>query len=214
MRIEAHVDVARAKLRKASVVRSQAHRLDAGRTFLVVHPMGRPRLWTHSANAAVEGFTRALAVAPPELRGKERLRVAVAGARDQLVARCETLIERDLPDVGLLAMAVDGGELHVHALGPCRAYLHRRRHTERVTSRDEEPGGLLVRAAAESAVWLDPGDLVLAGTLTAFSAAAVARVASVLEQDTDAAPQVVAQLLTEPAEQAGAGAAVVVLRAR
>lgn len=213
MRIEAYVDVARAKIRKNAVERSVAHRLDAGRTFLVAHPLGRPRLWNHSTNAVVDGFTEALAAAPG-LRGPERLRAAVGGARDRLVERCETLIERDLPDVGLLALNVDGGELHVHALGPCRAYLHRRRHTERITSRDEEPGGLLVRTATESSIWLDPGDLVLAGSLTAFSAAAVAKVASVLDQDADASPQVVAQLLTEPAEQAGAGAAVVVLRVR
>lgn len=213
MRIEAHVDVARAKLRKNTVARAVAHRLDGGRTFLVVEPMGRPRLWNHSTNAVVSGFTDALAGAPG-LRGKERLRTAVAGARDRLVQRCEMLIERDLPDVGLLALTIDGGELHVHSAGPCRAYLHRRRHTERITSRDEEPGGLLVRGAVETSVWLDPGDLVLAGTLTAFSAAAVERVVSVLDRDPDAAPQVIAQLLTEPADQGGTGAAVIVLRAR
>lgn len=213
VRIEAHVDVARARLRKNSVVRSVAHKLDGGRTFLVVQPMGSPRLWNHSTNAVVSGFTEALA-ASPGLRGVERLRSAVAGARDRLVKRCETLIEHDLPDVGVLALSVDGGELHVHTAGPCRAYLHRHRHTERITSRDEEPGGLLVRGAAESSVWLDPGDLVLAGTLSAFSAAAVERVVSVLDRDQEASPQVVAQLLTEPADQAGTGAAVVVLRAR
>lgn len=213
MRIEAHVDVARAKLRKNTVACSVAHKLDGGRTFLVVHPMGRPRLWSLSTNAVVQGFSEALATAPG-LRGNERLRSAVAGARDRLVKRSEALIERDLPDVGLLALTVEGGELHVHSAGPCRAYLHRRRHTERVTSRDEEPGGLLVRGAFETSLWLDPGDLVLAGTLSAFSAAAVERVVSVLDRDQEASPQVVAQLLTEPAEQAGTGAAVVVLRAR
>lgn len=213
VRIEAHVDVARARLRKAPVFRSLAQRLDGGRTYVVIQPMGRPRLYAHSANAVLEGFTVGLSNAP-NARGKERLRLAIGEARSRLVARCNTLIEKDLPDVGLVAVHVDGSTLHVHALGPCRAYLHRKRHTNRITSRDEEPGGLLVRTANESEIALEPNDLVIAGTLSAFSSSAVARVATVLENAADTAPSVIAQLLTEPAEQAGSGAAVVVFRVR
>lgn len=213
MRLEAHVDIARAKLRKATVVRSIAERLDGGRSFLVAQPMGRPRLWAPSTSAVLEGFTAGISRAK-DTRGTEKLRTAIGEARDRLVARCETLIERDLPDVGLVAAVLDGTELHVHALGPCRAYLHRRRRTERVTSRDEEPGGLLVRASFEAKIALEPGDLVLLGTLTAFTSTAVQRVSGVLEHDPETAAQVVAQLLTEPAEQAGTGAAVAVIRAR
>ena len=50
--------------------------------------------------------------------------------------------------------------------------------------------------------------------MPAFSTASVSKVATVLERDPGSASSVVAQLLTEPAEQSGAGAAVVVARAR
>lgn len=213
MRLETHVDIARAKLRKCVVTRSVAERIEGGRAFLVVQPMGRPRMWSHSANAVLQGFREGIAGAPSG-HGAMRLRAGIEGARTKLVARCETLIERELPDVGLAAVFFDGAELHVHALGPCRAYLHRRRQTTRLTSRDEEPGGLLVRATTEAIVALEPSDLVLVGTLTAFTSSAVARVSDVLEHDPETAAQVIAQLLTDPAEQAGTGAAVAVIRAR
>lgn len=213
MRLEAHVDVARAKLRRAIVVGPSASRLEGGRTFLVLEPLGRPRLWTLSSDAVADGFAEGLARAS-DRSGTERLRAAIGAARELLVRRCESLIERELPDVALLAMRVEGGELHVHTVGPCRAYLHRRRRTERLTPRDEVPAGLLTAAPTEHAIPLEPDDLVFAGSLSAFSAAAVSKVANVLEQDPGSASSVVAQLLTEPAEQSGAGAAVVVARAR
>lgn len=213
MRLEAHVDVARARLRRATVTRSLASKLDGGRTYLIVEPLGRPRLWRLSTDAVVEGFTKGLESAG-SARGPERLRAAVTSARALLVQRCESLIERELPDVALLAMQVDGGELHVHSVGPCRAYLNRRRRTERITTRDEDASGLLGSAPTETRVSLEPDDLVLAGSLNAFSSAAVSLVATVLERDPATTGAVVAQLLTEPAEQSGSGAAVVVARAR
>jgi len=214
MRLEANIDVARAKLRRASVIRGTAHKLEGGKTFLVIEPVGRPRLWNLSVDAVMDGFMEGLARAS-HLRGEAKLREATGAARALLVRRCESLIERELPDVGILAMHLDGGDLHVHASGPCRAYLHRRRRTERVTSReDDESTGLLVSAASEARITLEPDDLLLAGSVTAFSSAAVSRVATVLERDPGASTAVIAQLLTEPAEQAGTGAAIIVARAR
>ena len=213
MRLEAHVDVARARLRRATVTRSIASKLDGGKTYLIVEPLGRPRLWRLSTDAVVEGFTDGLAKAGA-LAGLARLRTAVTAARTLLVQRCESLIERELPDVAILAMLLDGGELHVHSVGPCRAYLNRRRHTERITTRDEDASGLLESTPTETRVSLEPDDLVLAGSLSAFSSASVSLVATVLERDPSTAGSVIAQLLTEPAEQSGSGAAVIVARAR
>ena len=59
---------------------------------------------------------------------------------------------------------------------------------------------------------LEPGDLVLAGSATAFSVRAIAQVVTVLSEDARTGPAVIASLLTEPAGQAGAGAAAAVVR--
>jgi hypothetical protein len=200
-------------VREHELARHAAARLDAGRAFLVATAEGWPRLWGLLLDAATGGFEEGLKAAGA-LRGVERLRTAMNAARVALDARSAAIIERMPHDVALLGALIDAGELHVHRAGLPRAYLHRAGKTDRITPRDEPAHGLLGGAAHESSLLLDPGDLVLLGSATAFSTHSVGRVASVLSQDPNAPPSVVATLLTEPADRAGAGAAAIVLRAR
>lgn len=211
MRNEGHIDIAKATLRGVSVTRHAVARFDGGRTFVATVGLGWPRLWSFATDAIVTGFGNGLAGAG-SARGAARLRAAVKGARDRFIERCEALIERQLPDAAVIGLALDGGELHVHAVGPVRAYLHRKGESQRISPRDEADRGILDAPIAESSMWLDPGDLVIAGSVSAFSTNAVARVASVLKQDPGTAPNVIATLLTEPAEEAGVGAASIVVR--
>ncbi len=213
MRMEAHVSVAPAKLGDRELPRHSAERLDAGRAFFVTTAQGWPRLLGLLHGAVAKGFEAGLKGAG-NLRGRERLRTAMGSARAALSEVAESLIEHEPHDVLLLGALVDGAELHVHRAGAHRAYVHRAGKTERITPRDEPVRGLLGETAWEGSVLLDPGDLVLLGSSTSFSTQSVGKVSSVLAQDPNVPPSVVAALLTEPADRAGAGAAAVVLRAR
>jgi hypothetical protein len=213
MRMDAHLSVIPAKVRDHGLARHTAMRLDAGRAFVLATAEGWPRLWARLTGAATSGFDAGLAGAGG-LRGRERLRAAMGGARAGLEACARGLIEQAPHDVALLGALMDGGELHVHRVGRPRAYLHRAGKTERITPRDDPANGLLGGPWWEGSLLLDPSDLVLLGSATAFSSQAVGKVASVLAQDPNAPPSVLATLLTEPADRAGAGAAAVALRAR
>lgn len=212
MRIEAHTDVSHAKLRGHELARHAVGRFDGGRTFLVAQGMGLPRTHAFATGALIDGFADGLSKAGPA-RGRDRLRKALASAKEMLLLRAQGLIEREIPDVAFVAVIFDGGELSLASAGPCRAYVTRRSTSERLTPPDEPETGLLGGTIFETTFSLEPSDLVFAGSVSAFSTQAVARVASVLRQDPEAPPSVLATLLTEPAGDAGVGAAVVVLRA-
>lgn len=212
MRMEAHVSVAPTRLHGRELRRHSAERFDAGRAFFVTTARSWPRLFGLLRSSAEAGFEAGLK--NTNLRGRERLHAAMRSARRALSEAAGSLIEREPRDVSVLGALLDGAELHVHRAGGHRAYVHRHGKTERITPRDEPSDGLLGETLWEGSLLLDPGDLVLLGTSTAFSTRAVGKVASVLAQDPDVPPAVVATILTEPADRAGAGAAAIALRAR
>lgn len=188
-------------------------RFEIGRVFAVVTGLGLPRTWQYAMNALIEGFERGLEETKGQERiGSERLLVVADRARSQLAEACDHLVERNLPDVAFAALSVDRGELHVVSAGAVRVYLQRAGKPQRLTPRDEAPGGILRSRVAHCGAPLEPGDLVLAGSATAFSVRAIAQVVTVLQQDPRTSPAVIASLLTDPAGQAGAGAAAAVIR--
>jgi hypothetical protein len=142
----------------------------------------------------------------------QRIGGALEEARQQLTARCEALVEKKMPDATLLGLILDHGELHVACAGPGRVYLHRRGDPKRLTPREDEPEGLMRARPALCREMLEPGDVILAGTVSAFSMRAIGKLASVLESDPKAPTAVLASLLTEPAAKAGLGAAAIALR--
>jgi hypothetical protein len=213
VRTDSHLSVVKAQVREGHLSRHAAVRFEIGRVFAVVTGLGLPRTWQYAMNALIEGFERGLEETKGQERlGSERLLVVADRARSQLAEACDHLVERNLPDVAFAALSVDRGELHVVSAGAVRVYLQRAGKPQRLTPRDEAPGGILRSRVAHCGAPLEPGDLVLAGSATAFSVRAIAQVVTVLQQDPRTSPAVIASLLTDPAGQAGAGAAAAVIR--
>ena len=129
-----------------------------------------------------------------------------------LADACECLVEKQVPDVVLLALLVDAGVLHVLSAGAGRVYVQRAGTPQRLTPREDPRDGLLFAAATRSSISLEPGDLVLAGSVSAFSVRGVARLAAVLDEDAKTSPEVLVSVLTEPAALAGVGAAAIAMR--
>lgn len=213
MRTDSHLSVVKAQVREGQLSRHTAVRFEIGRIFTVATGLGLPRTWQYSMDALVAGFERGLEETKGQQReGSERLLVVADRARSHLAEACDHLVERNLPDVAFAALSVERGELHVVSAGAVRVYLQRAGKPQRLTPRDETPGGILRSRVAHCGAPLEPGDLVLAGSATAFSVRAIAQVVTVLQQDPRTSPAVIASLLTDPAGQAGAGAAAAVIR--
>ena len=207
MRTESHISVALADVNGSELTRHVACRYERGHAFFLAGGVGRPRLWRYALDAAKQGFESVMAE-----RAGDRLDRAFQAARAGLVNACDALIERELPDVHAVAGVIDGGSLRVMAVGGSRVYLHRGGQPQRLTSRDDAPQGLLGGRPSRSETPLEPNDLLLFGSVSSFSVRSVARIASVLDTDPKTAPSVIASLLTEPAREAGLGAAAIVVR--
>lgn len=216
MRAQSHISVARCKVREGEITRHTGLKLDGGKVFLVISGLGLPRTWPFALEAVARGFEKGLEEAHEKAGNRrpkaERLVAAADHVRRELAEACDRLVERTLPDAAFAAIAVDDGDLHVVSAGPCRVYLHRSGKPQRLTSRDEPKDGALVARITQCSTPLEPGDLVMAGSVTAFSMRSIAQVVTVLQDDPRTEPPILASLLTEPAAQAGVGAAAVVLR--
>jgi hypothetical protein len=207
-----HISLAKTEVRGYEITRYIARRFDRGKSYVVAGGMGAPRLWSYAVEAAISGFEGHF----ERTSGDPTLRLdrSFDAARDALLRRCESLIERVLPDVTFIAMALEGSKLHVISVGPGRVYLQRRGQPQRLTPRDEPKEGLLRGAPARCTVTIEENDVILAGSVSAFSVRAIARLASVLDADPETPPSVLASLLTEPAAKAGIGAAAAVVTIR
>lgn len=212
MRTESHISVAKAQVREGQLSRHAGGRWDGGRAFAIVSGLGLPRTWWIANGAVLRGFEQGLEESKLDRRGAERLVHACDRARNELAQTCDQLVERGLPDAALAAVLFEGGELHVVSAGPARVYLHRSGKPQRLTPREETPNGVLRARFAHCSATLEPGDLVMAGSASAFSVKSIAQIVSVLSQDIKTPPAVLAALLTDPADQVGAGAAAIVMR--
>lgn len=213
MRADGHISIARADVRDGELTRHVARRYEAGRAYAVATGLGMPRTWGISTSAVLGGFEKGL----EESKGQEptdRLKTSISQARSSLAEHCDRLVERLLPDATLVALMLADGHLHVMSVGPGRVYVQRSGKPKRLTAREEGNAGILRARPSVCATPIEPGDLVLAGSVTAFSMSSIAKAMSVLSADPDTAPAVLASLLTEPAAKAGVGAAAVVLRVR
>lgn len=217
MRAQSHVSVARSKVREGELTRHTGVKLDGGKVFFVASALGLPRTWRLSLDAVLAGFEKGLEEAHERAGGARRVRAdrlvsAADRVRKELADVCDRLVERTLPDAAFAAIALDGDELHVVSAGPCRVYLHRSGKPQRLTPREETKEGALRARVTQCSTPLEPGDLVMAGSVSAFSMRSIAQVVTVLQDDPRTEPPILASLLTEPAAQAGVGAAAVVLR--
>lgn len=214
MRADEHISVAKANVRLGQLTRHLAERFEGGQAFAVSTGLGLPRTWSLSTAAVFAGFAKGLAETRNVTDPGQRLKTATSEARSALATTCDNLVERVLPDATLVALLLTEDALHVMSAGPGRVYVQREGRPKRLTARDEQKGGLLKARPAICSTPLEPGDLVLAGSVTAFSVSSIARAVSVLAEDPKTAPSVLGSLLTEPAGRAGVGAAAVVLRMR
>jgi len=194
------------------LTRHTAERFESGAAFAVSSGLGLPRTWSLSTAAVMQGIGSGLAETAGRADAGARLRAATSGARGELARTCDNLVERVLPDATLVALLLESGSLHVMSVGPGRVYVQRHGRPKRLTARDEQRGGLLSARPSICSTPLEPGDLVLAGSVTAFSMSSIAKVVSVLNEDPKTSPSLLGNLLTEPAGKAGVGAAAVVLR--
>ncbi|MCA9606480.1 MAG: hypothetical protein KC619_12830 [Myxococcales bacterium] len=214
MRADAHISMARADVRMGQLSRHVAEKFEGGRAYAVTTGLGLPRTWCLSTAAVLAGFGKGLAETTNVTDASQRLRSATSEARAALAATCDNLVERVLPDATLVALLLSEGSLHVMSAGPGRVYVQREGRPKRLTARDEQKGGLLKARPSICSTPVEPGDLVLAGSVTAFSVSSIARAVSVLNEDPSTAPSVLGSLLIEPAGRAGVGAAAIVLRVR
>lgn len=204
------MSLAQTEVRGFDLTRHLARRFINGKAYAVSSGLGMPRLWRYATSAVLDGFGEALE--DSNSANAQELETAVRQGRQTLARRCDSLIERMLPDATLIAAGLDQGALHVISAGPGRVYLHRDGQPKRLTPRDESHDGVLKGTLARCSLDLEPDDIVLIGSVSAFSVRSIARLASVLDADRKTPPNVLASLLTEPAAKAGAGAAAIVLR--
>lgn len=217
MRVESHSSLQLAMVHDHAIARHGVAKLDAGRTFLLTTGIGQPRTWGFTREPLVAGFTQGLeeaAAMPP----KERVRHAFGVARTRLVTCCNALIEQRVPDASLGALVLLEDAVHLISVGRVRAYLWRRGEHRRLTPDNENDpesaAGVLRGDPSHCQVPLEPRDLLMLGSTTAFSPAAVAKIAAVMQADAETPVSILATLMTEPAKASGAGAAAVVIRVR
>lgn len=212
MRTDSHISVTRTTVREGELSRHAAVRLEGGKAFCVATGLGLPRTWPMSTHAILMGFERGLEESKRGPTGTGRALHCAEKARAALAEECDHLVERTLPDAAFVALILEHGDMHVVSAGPTRAYLHRKGKPQRLTPREEPAGGVLRSAVSHCQAALEPGDLVMMGSVSAFSMRAISQVVSVLSADPKTAPSVIASVLTDPAGQAGVGAAAVVVR--
>lgn len=211
-RVEAHSSVAKANVRGTLMRRHAAMRFRHGSLHTIAFADGWPRLWSFGLDAAAAGFREYLK--GDDASGDDLLKLGLSAARGSLVHACNTLVERRVPDAHFCALQVLANQVRVSCSGNCRVYVHRGNRPKRITTRDIAAGGLLNSESLNYEHNIEPGDLILAGSESAFSTAAVSRVAAVIQDDPNTSAAVLAALLTEPARKAGMGAAAVAIRIR
>jgi hypothetical protein len=206
-----HMAVTKASIGTAQLRQHEVLLLEGDNTLVLVTALSAPRLWGRLLDNALEGFLEGLS-RPHDGRASTRLHQALDGTQKRMRLLADNLIERRVPDVGLLALTLEGKLLHVLCLGPARAYLHRRRSIRRLSPRDDRAEGVLKATPTWCAEELEAGDLLFAGSLTAFGEEALHTLRAQLESGYLMPPRKVVEDLNKPAAAAGIGAAAMAFR--
>ena len=217
MRVESHSSLQLAMVHDHALARHGVSKLDEGRAFVLTTGIGQPRTWGFTRAPLLQGFSAGLAEGE-SMPAKERVRHAFGVARGRLVTCCNALIEQRVPDSSLGALVLLEDTVHVISAGRVRAYLWRRGEHRRLTPDNEQDpestSGVLRAEPTHAQVALEPRDVLMLGSTTAFSPQAVSKIASVMQADAETPVSILATLMTEPAKFSGAGAAAVVVRVR
>jgi hypothetical protein len=201
-----HAKVFRGALRQHELIT-----FDGGNTVVLFSAFGVPRLWGYALDSAVrgfhEGFTR-----PHDGRTSTRLHQGLDGSQRVLRARVDALIERRVPDVGLLAVAVEGTKLHVLSAGPARVYIRHPTMTRRLTPKEERAEGMLKAGPAWCAEQAEVGALLFGGAHTAFLDSSRDTVARLMDARVPPDPRSVVAALNAQAVEKGLGVAAFAMR--
>ncbi len=204
--------VERAQVGSAALRQHEVHELELDRAWVIAMALGPPRLWAdllaHTLTGFMEGYGR-----PHDGRASTQLHQGLRAAQASLRARVEALIERRLPDVGLLALALEGSVLHVLGAGPLRAYGAHGKTLRRLGSREDSSDGLLRGATHWSAEPLEADELVFAASLSASAEPSLRVLQQALAADRATSPERVVELLNGPAAELGIGAVTLAFRA-
>jgi len=204
-------DVKRAKVGAGELRQHDVYMLDQRRTLVMGVALGPPRLWNYLLEVAMLGFVEGYEQ-PNDGRACTRLNQGLRAAQQRLRARAEALLERRMPDVGLLALGLEGSELHVVSAGPLRAYLRGKRASRRLGPDAESTAGVLKGVSSWSSEQVTPGDLLFAGSLTACTESAVAELDRTLDGERALATEEVVALLNRIPTANGAAALAVAMR--
>lgn len=201
---------------RAGVARGELRQTDTrvyegGVILALASALGPPRLWGYGIDSAFQGFEEGIA-RPHDGRTITRLHQGLDAAGSRLKARVEALVERRRCDVGLVALALDAGQVHVLSIGPVRAYLRRRDQIKRLTPREDRAEGLLKARPSFCSEWTEPGDLVVAGCLSAFCDESLQSVGSALAEHPGLPVQQVTELLNKSAAASRIGVSSIALR--
>lgn len=204
-------DVRRAQVRGGALRQHDVYMLDEQRTLVLGVALGPPRLWSYLLEVALGGFVEGYEQ-PHDGRASTRLHQGLRYAQQRTRARVEALIERRQPDVGLLALSVEGPLLHVLTAGPLRAFVHQQRRCRRLGPRSESEAGMLKGASTWTAEQVEPGDLLFAGSFEACTPAALEALEQQLQHDRTLSVQTVVELLNREAAANGSAALAVAMR--
>jgi hypothetical protein len=205
-------DVKRARVGAGELRQHDVYMLDEQRTLVLGVALGPPRLWNYLLEVALLGFVEGYEQ-PHDGRACTRLNQGMRMAQQRLRTRAEALIERRMPDVGLLAFGVEGAQVQVVSAGPLRLFLRgRRQASRRLGPEAESSAGVLKGSSAWSSEQVEPGDLLFAGSLTACSAAAVAELDHTLARERPLGTEEIVQLLNRVPASNGTAALAVAMR--
>lgn len=212
MRVDAHVGSTTTIVRGAAVLRDDALRFDGTRAFAIATALGPPRLWGSLRRVVFAAAQRSLQDGRSH-DSRSRLAKCASAAREALVDYGDALLERAIPDCALTLVLFEQGQLHVHAVGNARVYLQRGAAApSRLTPRDAPVVGLVYGQPTVCSLPVEPFDLVMMGTESAFSPDAIANVAASIATNADTDVATLTKRLLDPARSAETGGAAAVVR--
>jgi hypothetical protein len=183
---------------------------DDGRTLVLASAFAMPRLWGYALDAAFSGFAGGLE-RPHDGSITSRLHHALEESRKSLRVRVEALLERKPPDVGVIALSTDGECLHVLCCGPGRVYVRHGQRMRRLAPREDRAEGLLKATPAWCVEAVEPGDLVIAGSISACGDASLAALREHLSHDDTIDPITIVETLNADAVSRRTGAAAIAI---
>jgi hypothetical protein len=194
-------------------LRQHATRVIDPQVVLIAAALGQPRLWEYLVRGALDGFEEGFA-RPHDGRMSTRLHQGALVGQQALRRRVESLIERRPSDVALLALAQEDDVLHVLSAGTLSVYLYQSGTLRQVGATDDQADGLLKLTPSWTTETVAPGDLVIAGSPSAVSDAALHELHNLLVTGVAVPPRRIVERLQHAALERGAASVAVAVRIR